>query len=138
MKKIFTKVKDYFTANACRKVFFLGTVLALVMLILFWATGLIAAFIWVATVSALVALIASMVDSMQARTAFIRQVKAMQYDHLQTIYQQQQAGQAVAVTPTFSPEEKKYIKRKKWEFVLAIILKLAFCLVFISLLAAYM
>lgn len=133
MKKIFTKVKDYFTANPCRKVFFFGAVLALVMLILYWVTGFNVAFLWVTMVCALVALIASMIDSMQARMVFVRQVKAMQYDHLQNLYEQQQAGQAVVMTSAFTPEEKKYIRRKKWEFVLAIILKLAFCLVFISL-----
>ena len=132
MKKIFTKVKDYFTANACRKVFFLGLVFALVLFILYLAVGYFAPLLWVSMFAALVALIASMIDSMQARRVFLRQVKAMQYDHLQAVYQQQQAGQAAVMTPTFTPEESKYLRRKKWEFVLTILLKLAFCLVFIS------
>ena len=132
MKKIFTKVKDYFTVNACRKVFFVGAVFALVMLILYLTTGYLEAFLWLTLVSVLVAMVTSMIDSMQSRTVFVRQVKAMQYEHLQTIYQQQQAGQTVAMTSAFTPEEKKYIKRKKWEFVLAIIFKLALCLALIS------
>ena len=130
MKKIFTKVKDYFTANACRKVFFLGLVLALVMFILFWTTGRLVVFSWGAMTAALVAMVASMIDSMQARVHFARQVKAMQYEHLQNLYAQQQAGAAVVLTPTFTPAEKKYLNRKKWGFVVAILLKLAFCLLF--------
>lgn len=132
MKKIFTKVKDYFTANYCRKIFFFGVIFALVTLILYLVTDYLAAFLYIAMLSALIAMVASMIDSMQARRVFLNKIKEMQYEHLQTIYNQQQAGQAVALTPTFTPEESKYLRRKKWEFVLAILLKLAFCLIFIS------
>ena len=138
MKKIFTKVKDYITATACRKVFFFGIIFTLVMLTLYLTTGYLDVFLWATLAGALVTVGASMVDSMQMRITFIRRVKAMQYDHVQTLYAKQQAGEAVTMTSAFSHEERKYIRRKKWEFVLAIILKLAFCLVFLSVMAGLM
>lgn len=73
-----------------------------------------------------VALVATLIDSMQGYRAFARRVKQMQYDHLQEIFDQQEAGQDVAVTPTFSPAEKKYIKQKKWSQIGFIIIKLFF------------
>lgn len=125
MKKIFTKIKDYFTANNCRKIFFFGLLFGLLIFLVNILVKLAALRI-LGALCCLVALGASMVDSMQARVVFLRQVKQMQYDHLQEIFDQQQSGQNVPVTPTFSDAEKKYIKRKKWAYTGAILFKLAF------------
>ncbi len=132
MKKIFTKVKDYFTANACRKVFFCGLLITTVTLVLYLLLGRLTALRLLTVMFAVVTTGASMVDSMRARMVFVRQVKAMQYEHVQKLYAQQQAGQAVTMTATFSHDEAKYIRRKKWGFVAVILLKLGFCLAFIS------
>lgn len=131
MKKIFTKVWEYFTASACRKVFFLGVLATVVSLILYVTTG-VAALGMLTMLFGAVTAGTTMVDSMQARITFVRQVKAMQYEHLQKIYEQQQAGQAVAVTGTFTPDETKYIRRKKWSYLVLILLKAAFCLLFLA------
>lgn len=132
MRKIFTKIKDYFTANSCRKIFFFGLVLGLLIFFANVFIGLYALQV-LGALCCIVAVGASLVDSMQVRVVFLRQIKQMQYDHLQEIFDQQQAGKDVPVTPTFTDAEKKYLKRKKWAYVGAIFLKLAFviCLFFL-------
>lgn len=133
MKKIFTKIKHYFTANPCRKIFFLGLLLALLLYgsnIFFQATSLK----MLGLLCLIVAIGASLVDTMLARTTFVRKVKEMQYEHLQEVFEKQQAGEAVPVTTTFSPSEKKYIKRKKWAFIGLIVLKMIILLCLFPLL----
>lgn len=71
----------------------------------------------------IVALAATLVDSMQDFTAFSRQVKQMQYDHFQEIIDKQEAGQNVPVTSAFSDAEKKYIRQQKWTRIGVIFLK---------------
>ena len=58
----------------------------------------------------------------------------MQYEHLKEITDKQAAGEDVVMTPTFSDEEKSYLRRRKWNFVFAILFKVLLVIALFSLL----
>ena len=128
-------MKDYFTVNSYRKIFFIGLILGLVLSV--WGS---VASVWALRMAgALVlamALIASVADSFQQYNYFNQQVKAMQMEHIQHIVEQQEAGADISMTPTFSPVEKKYIRKRRWGFVGQIILKLSLIIIIFSLLVS--
>lgn len=135
MIKIFTKLKDYFTANVCRKIFFMATVIGL----LIYAANLVVdrgELNTFGTICLLIAIVMSMVDTMIVRRHFLLKVKEMQYAHLDEINRLQQAGQPVEITPTFSPQEKRFLRHKRWGFIAVILLKLGLVFALISLLLA--
>lgn len=135
MTKFFTKIKDYFTANVCRKIFFMAAVIGVLLYIGSFAFGemMLQTF---GTICLLIAMIMSMVDTMIVRRHFLLKVKEMQYAHLDKINQMQQAGQSVEITSTFSPQEKRFLRRKRFGFLAVILLKLGLVLALISLLLA--
>jgi len=73
-------------------------------------------------------------DSMQSRVFFLRKIRDIQYDHLKTIYEKQEAGEPVAMTSTFSDDEKKFIRRRKWRFIFEILFKVLLLITLFSLL----
>lgn len=133
MKQFFNRMKDYFTVNIYRKIFFIGMILGILLV----AWGGVAG-VWALRMSGsmvlAMALIASIVDTFQQYGYFNQQVKAMQMEHIQHIVEQQEAGAAVFMTPTFSHAEKKYIRNRRWGYLGKIILKIALIIIIFSLL----
>ncbi len=147
----FTKIKNYFTANTGRKIFFFGglvaflgfTVYGILRLCLphmtdhslFYALKDLNVGIWYITlISLVVAGVGTLWDSMYTRYLFLKKVRDMQYRHLKEIYEKQDAGEAVELTSTFSEDEKKYLRRRKWGFIGMIFFKLAAVIALFSLL----
>ena len=133
LQTIFTKIRDYFTANTGRKIFFFGLLVTLISLILYAAVPF-QFFLILGLMALTVAGFGTLWDSMAARYFFLKKIKEIQYDHLKEINDKQTAGEDVAFTPTFSPEEKRYLRRRKWSFVLVIIFKVAVMIGLFSLL----
>lgn len=149
-KNAFTKIKDYFTANTGRKIFFFGLMFAAFVFIVFLGLRLILInngssqfFVIREILSYLryflllafaVAGVGTLWDSMQSRVYFLKKVQEIQYQHLKEIHDKQTAGEAVEMTPTFSDKEKKYLRRRKWSFILIILLKVALLIALFSLL----
>ena len=155
MKKFFqnafTKLKDYFTANSGRKIFFFGGLTALIGLISYIAIDLCLPGLkgdslyfplqefnhtlwYLVLIGFVVAAVGTLWDTMYTRYLFLKKVRDMQYEHVKAIYDQQDAGEFVEMTPTFSGEEKKYLQRRKWNFVLIILFKLGIVIALFSLL----
>ena len=147
----FTKIKNYFTANTGRKIFFFGGLVATLGLIvlatlylslthlrdhsLYFALRELKVGIWYFTlISLVVAGVGTLWDSMYTRYLFLKKVRDMQYNHLKEIYEKQDAGEAVEMTSTFSEDEKKYIRRRKLGFIGIIIFKVAAVIALFSLL----
>ena len=129
----FTKLKDYFTANLGCKIFFYGLITTTLFFILYAFTHL--QLLYIAGVLALVVTGAGTLwDSMQKRTYFLKKVRDMQYEHLKTIHEKQSVGEEVAMTPTFTDEEARYIRRRKWGFILIILFKVGLMIALFSLL----
>ena len=129
----FTKIRDYFTANSGRKIFFFGLIAALLSfaLMLFLQLRIL---IVVVVLALTVAGFGTLWDSMYSRYLFLKKIREMQYDHLKTIYDQQTAGEDVVVTPTFTDDEKRYLRRRKWGFVFVILFKAGLVIALFSLL----
>ena len=137
MKKFFqnafTKIKDYFTANTGCKIFFFGLVTTAVCFVLYALTRVQLAYM--VTVSALVAAgVGTLWDSMLTRYNFLKRIREIQYEHLKEIYEKQEAGETVEVTATFTDEEKRYIRRRKWGYIFAILFKVGLLIALFSLL----
>ncbi len=118
----FTKIRDYFTANQGRKIFFFGIVSTILVFILYSITrisGLRAVLIFMVLIGG----VGTLWDSMYTRYQFLKKVRDMQYEHLKDIADKQETGEDVVITPTFTDSEKKYLRRRKWNFVLVIMLK---------------
>lgn len=77
------------------------------------------------------AIICSLVDSMQARVAFNRQIYAMQEAHYKK-YLDAGTENPDAVPMAFSPEEHRYIKRQKNNYVFIIVFKVALLVIIIA------
>ena len=73
-------------------------------------------------------------DSMYTRYLFLKKIREIQYNHLKELYDKQEAGQSVEMTSVFSPDEKKFLRRRKWGFILAILFKLFLVIALFSLL----
>lgn len=131
----FTKMKDYFTANRGRKIFFWGLVTAIVALILMIVLQ-VTALAMMVVIALVVAAAGSLWDSMQARYEFLKKIREMQYEHLKTIYDQQAEGAEVDMTPTFTDEEARYLRRRKWGFLFVILFKTGLVIALFSLLLA--
>lgn len=149
IQNTFTKIRDYFTANLGRKIFFWGlfaTILCFIIsgvsqLLIAWVDSGAQYFRFIAQVTHIGSLIAIFVmmfgtlwDSMQSRVFFLRKIRDIQYDHLKTIYEKQEAGEPVAMTSTFSDDEKKFIRRRKWRFIFEILFKVILLITLFSLL----
>ena len=143
-------MKDYFTANRGRKIFFWGLIFAILCFILlgvcrgllnvvdentdFALVSMIKGLRYASMIAILVAIFGTLWDSMQSRTFFLKKIRDIQYEHLKTIHDKQTAGEAVEMTPTFNDEEKKYLRRRKWNFILMIIFKVSLVIALFSLL----
>ena len=146
----FTKIKDYFTANMGRKIFFWGLIIAIFGFIVFGVCRLalptisdsfyfvvvqLINAVWVLTkIAMVVAGVGTLWDSMDARVQFLKKVKEIQYNHLKTIHEKQQAGESVEMTATFSDKEKRYLSGRKWSFIFIILLKVCIVIALFSLL----
>ena len=147
----FTKIKDYFTANQGRKIFFWGLVATILTLmidcvcrvVLIFSTDgemqyFLAQVIFVLRIAEAIALLVAGVgtlwDSMQSRYFFLKKMRDIQYEHLKSIYEKQTAGENVVMTATFSDEENRYLKRKKRAYVWTIIFKVFVVIALFSLL----
>lgn len=128
-----TKIKDYFTANTGRKIFFFGLLLTIFGFILF-----IFFHIFLVRTAVMLGLVVTgfgtLWDSMYTRYLFLQKVRDMQYQHLKEVYDQQAAGEGVEMTPTFSDEEKRYLRRRRWGFFFIILFKTILLLTLFSLL----
>ena len=118
----FTKIRDYFTANTGRKIFFFGLLAILLSLIFSLLTRLIAGYVLM-VLSLTVASFGTLWDTMATRYFFLKKIKEIQYEHLKEIYDKQVNGENVVFTPTFTDEEKRYLRRRKCGFILMIIFK---------------
>jgi len=155
MKKFFqnafTKLKDYFTANVGRKIFFFGTLVMLVGFTLYaclrfallnsatWASSafideLMFATRMIALLAGVVAGAGTLWDSMYSRYLFLKKIRDIQYEHLKAMHEKESQGEIVDFTPTFSEEEKKYLRRRKWGFVFIILFKVGLVIALFSLL----
>ena len=129
----YTRIKDYFTANQGRKIFFLGLLATLLMFGLYRILGF-EFFRMIGLLSLLGAGFGTLWDSMYSRYLFLKKIRDMQYEHLKEIYDKQDAGESVAFTPTFSDEEKRYLRRRKIMFILIILFKVGLVIALFSLL----
>ena len=146
-------MKDYFTANQGRKIFFWGLFAMTVALLM--QGGILLAKLpvtdyetrefleacakflrYVIIIALLFVSVGTMWDSMQSNYYFRKKVAEMQYNHLKEVYEKQEAGENVVMTPAFNDDEKKYLRRKKWWFVLVIIFKAFLVIALFSLLLA--
>lgn len=133
IKTAFTKIRDYFTANTGRKIFFFGIISTTLFFLLYGVFRF--EFLYVIAMLALaVTGIGTLWDSMYSRYLFLKKVRDMQYEHLKEITDKQAAGENVVMTPTFSDEEKSYLRRRKWNFVFAILFKVLLVIALFSLL----
>lgn len=147
----FTKIKDYFTANNGRKIFFFGILFGLTSLVLYtvvrlilpqlvgqslyYALAYLKTGLWyIILICLVVAGIGTLWDSMYTRYLFLKKIRDMQYTHLKEVYEKQEAGESVEMTATFSEEETKYLRRRKWGFIFIIMFKLLFVIALFSLL----
>jgi|GEM_PF-3283345 len=133
IQTVLIRIKDYFTANTGRKIFFFGLLASILSLILYFIVRYQVIFILM-MLAIVVASFGTLWDSMAARYYFLKKIREIQYDHLKEINDKQNAGEDVAITPTFSVEEKRYLRRRKWHFVFVIILKVALMIALFSLL----
>ena len=133
LRTAFTKIKDYFTANQGRKIFFFGIV-ATILIFSLYAITRIPALRMVGILAVLVGGCGTLWDSMYSRYLFLKKIRDIQYEHLKEIADKQAAGEDVAVTATFSDTEKAYLRRRKWGFVMMIIFKVALVIALFSLL----
>lgn len=137
MKKIFqnafTKIKDYFTANTGCKIFFFGLVATAICFVLYGLTR--AQFFYMVIIFALVvAGVGTLWDSMLTRYNFLKRIREIQYEHLKETYEKQAAGENVEITATFTDDEKRYIRHRKWGFVITILFKVGLLIALFSLL----
>ena len=149
----FTKLKDYFTANTGRKIFFFGLVFMTLISIIYLALRLVLIsagdnldvfFIqeiliilrYLGMLSLLVVGAGTLWDSMQSRVYFLERIREIQYQHLKEVYDKQAAGEMVEMTATFTDEENRYLRRRKWGFVFTILFKVGLMIALFSLLLA--
>ena len=132
---VFTKMKDYFTANLGRKIFFYGLV-ATILNLIFYALFRLSFFYALVLFALLVTGVGTLWDSMLTRYEFLKKVREIQYNHLKDITDRQAAGENIVLTPTFTDEEKRYLRRRKWWFVLIILFKVGLVIALFSLLSS--
>lgn len=133
IQNVFTKIKNYFTANLGRKIFFYGLILSLVSIVLYLIIRVAMMRILI-TLSFVVAGFGTLWDSMYTRYLFLKKIREIQFNHLSDLHSRQEAGEDVVITATFSPEEKKYLRRRKWGFVFIILFKVVLLIALFSLL----
>ncbi len=129
----FTKIKDYFTANVGCKIFFFGLIATALFFIIYRYLHVYVAY-YAAVLALSVAGLGTLWDSMVSRYNFLKRVRDIQYEHLKTIYEKQAAGEPVEVTATFTDDEKRYIRRRKWGFIGVILFKFGLVIALFSLL----
>lgn len=133
IRTVFTKIKDYFTTNIGRKIFFFGLIATALCFIVYRILDV--QFFYIAAIFALaVAGIGTLWDSMYSRYLFLKKIREIQYTHLKEIADKQEAGESVAITPTFTDDEKRYLRRRKWTFVMMILFKVGLVIALFSLL----
>ncbi len=147
----FTKVKDYFTANTGRKIFFFGLVFTTLIFTIyfgirisliyaddkidvFFFRDLLLFIRYLGMFSLVVVGAGTLWDSMQSRVYFLKKVRELQYQHLKELHDKQSAGEMVEMTSTFSEEESRYLRRRKLGFVFAILFKVGLMIALFSLL----
>lgn len=128
-------MKDYFTANVGRKIFFFGLVATILNFILY-ALAHLSFFYALVLFALLVTGVGTLWDSMLTRYEFLKKIREIQYDHLKDITDRQAAGENIVLTPTFTDEEKRYLRRRKWWFVLIIMFKVGLVIALFSLLSS--
>lgn len=132
-QNLFTKIDDYFTANQGRKIFFYGIIATAVSFTLYVCFYF--QFFYVLSMFSLVVLaVGTLWDSMYTRYLFLKKIQELQYNHLKEITDKQSAGENVVMTPTFTEDEKRYLRRRKWIFVMVIFFKVALVIALFSLL----
>ena len=126
-------MKDYFTANVGRKIFFFGIIATTLCFIVYGFFDF--PFFYIMALLALtVAGIGTLWDSMYSRYLFLKKIREIQYTHLKEIADKQEAGESVVMTSTFSDEEKRYLRRRKWAFIVTILFKVGLVIALFSLL----
>ena len=133
IQNTYTKLKDYFTTNTGRKIFFFGLVSTFVSFTLY-ALARFDLLYYVAILSLVATGVGTLWDSMSTRYFFLKKIRDIQYEHLKEITDKQEAGEDVPLTPTFTDEEKRYLRRRKWGFVFMILFKLGLVIALFSLL----
>ncbi len=128
-------MKDYFTANLGRKIFFYGLV-ATILNFVFYVLSHLLFFYALVLFALLVTGVGTLWDSMLTRYEFLKKVREIQYSHLKEITDRQAAGENIVLTPTFTDEEKRYLRRRKWWFVLIILFKVGLVIALFSLLSS--
>ncbi|MBO4823361.1 MAG: hypothetical protein J5580_02225 [Clostridia bacterium] len=135
IKTAFSKIRDYFTANQGRKIFFWGIIASVLIFTIYFVTQ-ISVFRVLGIVAILMMGMGTLWDSMYSRYLFLKKIRDIQYEHLKEIADKQAAGENVVITATFSDEEKSYLRRRKWWFILMILFKVILVIALFSLLLA--
>jgi 5-bromo-4-chloroindolyl phosphate hydrolysis protein len=131
---VIIRIKDYFTANIYRKVFFSCFGLSIICAII---TAFTAAefMLSVSVVLLITAIFGSLIDTMLSRVDFNRRVVDIQRKHYEKIIQNGEDKNGGEIPSTFTADEYNYIKKKKINHVLMIMLKTSLILILFVLLS---
>jgi hypothetical protein len=126
-------IKDYFTANIYRKIFFFCMGISIVLAVI---SAFVAQEIMLLTSAAVlvIAITGSLIESMTDRVEFCRRVVDIQREHYEKVIKSGEDKSPEGIPATFTVDEYNYVKKKKRNFVLWILFKAALILILFTLL----
>jgi len=84
-------------------------------------------------VFAIICALATLVDSIQSKQAFIEQLRNLEADSINRVFEREGEEGLRKMTSIFSAEELFFTRRKKREYNFMIIIKLFFVIIFVVL-----
>lgn len=114
MGNIFRRTYEYFVQTKVHKVFFFSVIILIILYFLFKQVALI---------GLIVVLGITIFDDMHNYNYFQKTVYDMKKQHFQKVMDRNPDGaeMELLLNPVFTEDEKAYLKRKKWFFILTIL-----------------
>jgi len=130
---IYTRVYNYFTYSVVRRIFFFALATVLISAIFVQIFGPHTFLLGVLLIAAAVAAFATMVDSVQAKRAFVSQLRDIESDSVMRAYENEGEEAVSKMQGLFSQMELKFMRKKKREYNYTIFVKFLFVVIFVVL-----
>jgi hypothetical protein len=129
---IYNRAHNYFAYSIARRVFFFSGIAVLLCALLAHFDDSVWA-LYALLTAAIVCAAATLVDSVQCRRAFVRQLKSLEADFLKRTYEKKGDEGLGTTKGAFSQEELTFMRKKKREFNYSIVVKAFFIILFVVL-----
>jgi len=130
-RTLFHRVYDYFTYNVVRRVFFFALAAVLITAICMQIFGGSQIVFGVFLFCAVVATVSLMIDIILRKRAFVEQMRSLETDSIERIYEREGEEGLAGLKTVFSPLEIRIMRKKKRDFNFMILATFIFAVILV-------